>query len=112
MNMLELQEKFIGIVVKGAPATWDRIEIHYENYDQDGEKIVKTISKAIAGQGSDRLRLPLEGLRLLDELKTQIPAGQSEPWTWLEFSLDRQGKYKFDYKYGVPPLVAEALKYS
>lgn len=57
------------------------------------------------------MRLPQEALDVLEELQKQIPEGQDEPWTWLEFSLESDGKYQFKYRYGMPPLIAEQLKY-
>jgi hypothetical protein len=41
------------------------------------------------------------------ELKACRPAGQPEAWRWLELVIDRAaGKYRFDYRYDTPPLLA------
>lgn len=58
------------------------------------------------------LRLSLDALAILAELQQQRPEGHADPWTWLEFVLDSAGQYRFEYKYDVPPLVAEQFMYS
>jgi hypothetical protein len=112
MNTLALQEAFIAVLLKEAPATWERIEIHYEHFEWQGKTFEKYISNTIrSGQATD-LPLSLEMLDLLVELQQHPPQGQADKWTWLEFTLDDSGHYAFNYQYGTPPLTAKSLKYA
>jgi hypothetical protein len=111
MDILDLQRIFINELLKGVESPWDRLEVHYEYFVWEGDAIVNYTSEAIEGQNARELELSLEASTILRALHDCKPEGQAEPWTWLEFSLDKSGAYKFDYKYGVPPLAAEEIKY-
>src|SRR5688572_1631925 len=112
MEMIQLQERFIGELLVSAPRDWDRIEVHYERFSWKGQWLEKYMSKALQGAQTKQISLTLEALDILTELNGCIPNGQSEPWTWVEFRLDKDGGYKFDYKYGTPPLAAESIKHA
>lgn len=109
---LALQEAFIAALVNEVSAGWDRIEIHYENFEWQGKALEKYISKSIRGEQARELPLSLEMLDVLVELQRHPPEGQTEKWTWIEFTIDNAGRYSFDYKYGTPPLAAKSLKYA
>lgn len=111
MNMIDLQHKFINAILENVDGPWDRLEVHYEYFVWEGDAIVNYTSEAIEGQTARELELSFEASAILRALHDCKPEGQTEPWTWLEFTLDSTGTYKFDYKYGVPPLAAEEIKY-
>jgi hypothetical protein len=111
-KILALQEAFIAALIKEVPDAWDRIEVHYEHFEWQGQTLEKYISNLILGGQASELPLSLEMLDLLVELQAHPPEGQFEKWTWLEFELDATGRYKFDYKYGTPPLAAKSMKYA
>lgn len=112
MEMIELQNQFAARVAGAVKSAWDEIRIHYENAPVEGvTREVFTASFLLNGTHQE-LKLPLEAIDLLVELKQHKPQGQAEEWVWLEFFMDRTGKYKFDYRYENPPLILEQVKYS
>jgi hypothetical protein len=87
--------------------------VRYENYQvtkSDRREIVAATYEM--GGDSIAIGLPLAALDILAELFMQKPKGQAEPWSWLDFFMDSAGRYGFEYKYGVPPLIARQLEYS
>jgi hypothetical protein len=86
--------------------------VHYEHYPWNGQTIEKYIAKAIVEHETRDISLSLNAIDLLADLNSCLPEGQSERWTWLIFRMDNSGKYKFDYKYGVPPLAGKSIKYA
>jgi hypothetical protein len=111
MNMLELQEKFIGELLSGVKGPWDKVELHYEYFEWEGDVIENYISKIYRDQSAEHLSLSVDALDILLALRQCRPEGQSEQWTWFEFRIDSKGAYKFDYKYDTPPLAAEEIKH-
>lgn len=90
----------------------DEIRIHYENAPVAGvTREVFTASFLFNGTKQE-LKLSLEAIDLLVELKKNKPQGQAEEWLWVEFFMDKTGKYKFDYMYDDPPLIREQVKYA
>jgi hypothetical protein len=112
MEMIVLQDKFAARVADSMKSPWDEIQIHYENAEIEGlSREVFTALLFFKGAKQD-IKLPLEALDLLIELQKHKPQGPMEAWTWLEFLLDKTGKYKFEFKYGNPPLIMEQVKYA
>lgn len=110
--MIDLQDKFAARVAGLVKSPWDEIQVHYENAEMAGvPREVFTASLLLNG-AKQSIKLPLDVLDLLLKLKQLKPHGQSEGWVWLEFFIDKTGQYKFDYKYGNPPLIMEQVKYS
>jgi len=112
MEMIELQNQFAARVARSAKSAWDEIRIHYENAPVEGVPREVYTSTFVHNGARQELKLPLEAIDLLVQLKQSKPQGQAEEWVWLEFFMDKTGKYKFDYKYDNPPLIMEQLKYS
>jgi len=112
MEMINLQDKFALRVAGLVNIQWDEIRIHYENAEIDGVAREVFTSFFVINGSKQELKLPLDVLDLLEDLKKHKPQGQSQEWTWLEFHISNTGKYKFEYKYGMPPLIAEQIKYS
>ena len=110
--MIELQEKFIGVLLNAVPSDWKSIQIHYEYFSIDGMRFEKYVAKADSEWRTIEFDPPLDAIDVLVELNAMLPQGQSEKWTWLEFSMDRSGEYKFDYNYGTPPMVAKELSHA
>lgn len=112
MEMLALQNEFAVRVASSVKSPWDEIRVHYENAEVEGmPREVFTASLRLNGAKQD-INLALEALDLLVKLQQFPPQGQAERWTWLEFFMDKAGKYRFDYKYGNPPLIMEQVKYA
>ena len=109
MDMLNVQEKFVLEMLKGVSQPWDSIKIHYENCEVNGEVLEIDTARVLSSDGEHDFDLSLDAINCLVELKSYLPQGQSEPWTWVEFFIDKTGRYKFDYKYGLPPLTADYL---
>lgn len=109
MDMLQRQEQFISELIESLPEHWERIEVHYERYAWGGEISEIYIANSFMGEQMTDLDLTLEALDELVALQAHPPEGQSEPWTWLDFTLDGTGRYHFDYQYGVPPRVAREI---
>ncbi len=109
MDMLELQEQFIGELLDAITEPWERIEVHYENFAwSDGSSEIYVTNRFLGDEKID-VDLSVEALDALAALQEHPPQGQSEAWTWLTFTLYATGKYHFDYQYGVPPLVAREI---
>lgn len=112
MEMIELQNRFAARLTGSVKQPWDEIRVHYENAEIGGlHRVVFTSVLLVHGARQD-LNLQLEALDLLEELKQCKPQGQADEWVWLEFIIDKTGKYKFEYKYDNPPLIMEQIKYS
>lgn len=109
MDLLHLQEQFIGELLESAPDEWERIEVHYERYAWGGGTSEIYVANGFVGNEKIDLNLTLEALDSLAALQAHPPQGQTGPWTWLAFVLDGSGRYHFDYQYGVPPLVAREI---
>ena len=110
--MIQLQNSFLIILAHLLKSPWDVVQVHYENYQVAKNDRWEIFQAAYETSGHrSAMRLPQEALDVLEELQKQIPEDQDEPWTWLEFSLESGGKYQFEYRYGMPPLIAEQLKY-
>jgi hypothetical protein len=112
MEMLELQNKFAAMVAGRMKSAWDEIRVHYENAPVGNVAREVFTATFMLNGAKQQLKLPLEAIDLLVQLKQSKPQGQTEEWGWLEFFLDKTGKYKFDFKYDDPPLLMEQLKYS
>lgn len=109
MDMIELQEQFIGELLDAITEPWERIEVHYENFAwSDGSSETYVANRFLVDEKID-VDLSVEALDALAALQKHPPQGQSEAWTWLTFTLDATGKYHFDHQYGVPPLVAREI---
>lgn len=109
MDMLKLQEQFIGELLNAVTEPWDRITVHYERYQWSGDSSEMYMAHRHLGPEQSDIDLPLEALDALIALQEHPPQGQSEPWTWVEFTIDQTGQYHFDYRYGVPPLTAREI---
>ncbi|MBW8756987.1 MAG: hypothetical protein JF586_05180 [Burkholderiales bacterium] len=112
MRALELQDQFARTVYLPIREKWDSIDLHYENVVIDG--IPYEIFQAVFIVDSVRKDFTpsLDCLDALTELQRNQPEGQEEKWTWLEFRMNSAGQYKFDFKYGIPPLAAEQMKFA
>jgi hypothetical protein len=108
-NVIELQLKFIQLILNSIKTSWDSISIHFEYFDLDGENYEKYVANIFHDGRKQQFHPGLDALDVLIELNKAPPEGQSERWSWVEFVIDKTGKYKFDYKYGLPPLVAEEI---
>jgi len=113
VTTIQLQNAFVATLARFLTSPWDIVKVRYENYEV-GKNNRREIFQADYEIGGDRtsIRLSLEALDILEELQQHRPEGQAESWTWLEFALDSAGRYRFEYKYGVPPLIAEQIRYS
>jgi hypothetical protein len=112
LRMIELQNEIVAEIAGCVVGDWDELLVHYENYvfKKSLYEIHASVS-VLNGIRSD-LKLSVEAIFLLGDLKGHRPVGQDEEWTWLELAVERSGKYKFHYKYGVPPLVEKTLKFA
>ena len=115
MEMVDLQDEFAVLVARSVTSPWDEIRVHYENAEIGGVPR-EVFSASVLVNGAEQplkrpLTLPLGALDLLAKLQQQKPRGQSQKWVWAEFSIDKTGKYRFDYKYDDPPLIMEQLKH-
>src|SRR2546430_1873153 len=99
MDMIRLQEKFIGEIAGNLDVPWDRIEIHYELFERKGDVMEKYVSQIHHGQQSGPLPLSHEALEVLLALNRCKPDGQAQRWTWFDFTLASDGTYRFDYEY-------------
>lgn len=106
MNLIQTQEQFIAALLDSILEPWDKIEVHYENYIWDNKlSEIYVAHRFFNGEKFD-IDLSLEAFDTLDVLQQQIPDGQNEHWTWFIFLINSEGQYIFEYKYGVPPLIA------
>lgn len=112
MELIDLQDMFASRVAGSVKSPWDEIRVHYEHAAADGVPREVFTAYLLLNGAKQRLHLPLEALDLLVKMKRLKPDGQSQTWLWLEFTIDKTGKYKFDYQYDKPPLITEQLKYS
>jgi hypothetical protein len=110
MRALELQEEFIGELLSRAKHPWDRIEFHFERYEWQGRVLEFHTSEIFEASQAHDFPPTNEALNLLVELNRCIPQGESERWTWLDFYIDNRGVYRFDFKYGLPPLAGASIQ--
>jgi hypothetical protein len=109
-EMIEMLDEFAILVSRAVRHPWDEIRVHYESVVVEDEPRVVFTSDFVHDGRSDDLKLPLEALDSLAKLQQARPEGQAERWTWLQFSMARTGKYKFDYKYDYPPLIKQRVE--
>lgn len=107
----ELSELFARTIASEMRSEWDSVEINYEHFpwrDMCFEQLV-----SVYFRGGERLQFTpsLDAVDLLVALKQALPPG-AEPWTHLLFRMSSDGQFKFDFKYGVPPLAAESIRYA
>lgn len=110
MNMIALQEKFVVELLKPIGTSWDAVNIHFEHTEVNGNEFTKYIAKIYKNGILEQFDPSLDAIDILIEINETPPVGQQEKWSWVEFSIDSDGKYKFDYRYGIPPLVADTLR--
>lgn len=109
-TLIETQEKLVFALAKEVTGKWDAIKIHYEYILLNGIQFEKYIAQKLVSGSVIDINLSLDMIDCFIELNEITPEGQSEKWSWLEFTLESSGKYYFDYKYGIPPLVSESIK--
>lgn len=112
MKIIELQDSFAVELAASVGAEFDSIKVHYENMTVEGHCHQIFNSFYFTSGSRIQFNLSLEALDLLSELNKNQPESQAERWTWLKFEMDNSGKYAFDYEYGIPPNLANRLKYS
>lgn len=112
MRMIELQDKFVEEIVRSIKVRWDSIHVHYENMTVDGNNREIHTAFYFADGVKHQFSPALDAIDVLLELNDCQPEGQADKWTWVEFVMDRLGKYGFDYKYDMPPHIATVLRYS
>lgn len=110
MNMLQLQDQFAYELGSNMGVPWDRVKVHYEQMVVDGEDQQVFVANYFSNGQQEQFDLSPECLDILNALNKSQPANQPEKWTWFIFSMDSSGKYKFDFKYGVPPHIASMMK--
>lgn len=108
-SLLALQERVVGEVVGSVAVAWERLELQYERYEMPGEVCEKYVANSFAGTVQTDVDLTIEALDALAELQRHPPAGQAEVWTWLVLSVDASGRFRFDFRYGIPPHTAAEL---
>jgi hypothetical protein len=112
MEIIELQNAIAQQLALSVEEAWDSIQFHYENATVDGLNREIFVAVFFNDGIKNQFTPTLEALDLFLTLRNSQPEGQNEEWTWLEFILERTGTYKFDYKYGLPPQIEIAIKYS
>lgn len=110
MEVLELHEKFIGELLKCIDDKWEKVELKFEYFPWKGSNFEKYDSRYFHKSLSRQFDPSLEALDVLIEMIQKMSEGGKEKWTWCVFSLDRSGKYDFDFQYGMPPMVEEMLR--
>lgn len=106
MNLIQTQEQFIAALLDSIVEPWDKIEVQYEHYVWDNEESEIYIANRFLNGDKFDIDLSVDAFDTLEALQQQIPENQNQPWTWFIFSINSEGQYLFDYKYGVPPLIA------
>jgi hypothetical protein len=109
VTLVELQEKFIGEVLQAVDDPWDVVEVHYEYFVWKGNVMEQFTAKAQHRGAARSIDLPMAATDLLLEMRDAKPQGQAEHWTSVDFRLESDGKYKFDYGYGTPPMAAKRI---
>jgi len=102
-DMMLGQRRFIDALVDAVDEDWDRIDLRYACVDAGGESVPTYLAQAVRGGNAEQVHLSADALDALEALQRSRPAGQAEHWTWLEFSIDATGSFRFDYKYGASP---------
>ncbi len=112
MEVFALQDKFATRMASLVESPWDEICVHYENAEIDGISREIFTSSVLIDGAKRELRIPLDAIDTLAQLQQQPPQGQKDKWVWLDFVVDKHGKYKFDFKYENPPLIMKQARYS
>lgn len=86
--MLELQANFVKQLTSETRESWDKIEINYEYFPWKSSDI--------------------EAFDILDELRNVMKT--DETWTSCLININNDGKYDFQFGYGMPPMVEKNLE--
>ena len=107
---MSLQAKFARAAASNIGSAWDRLEVHYENIVWKEMLFEKYRSAYFNADRKFDLRLSLDAIDVLADLKRATSSSVQEPWTHLVFKLSSSGKFECDFMYGMPPMTAEELK--
>ncbi len=111
MTVVELQDQFVRLLARDAPAGWQSAFVHYENFLAENSELFEMSTSQVRVGGRDQhLELSLDAIDLLVALRDAMARTAASPWTWVEITVQSSGKYAFDYQYGVPPLTAQSLQ--
>lgn len=112
MTFVELQTTFVRQVVQDISIQWDEIHIHFEYFRYKGKQFESQISNSYFNGVKSHFVPSLEANDILIDMIDAMSKDGSEKWTWCEFTLNSEGIYNFEYKYGMPPLTEQLLKNS
>ena len=106
IKVQELQEQLCLGIAAEMPKGWESVRFHYEHYPTETETHEMHTSSCMVGGKEQEYDLSLDAIDLLVEIKSLIEQSGQEPWTHIDFNLSANGKYKMEFMYGKPPLVA------
>jgi hypothetical protein len=111
-DIIDIQRRISQLLAAELPRGWTSYELHYENFAWKSEQIEKYTSECSAGSKPVRFDPSLEAIDALVELQDGMGQQGSERWSSVDVRLHPDGNFAFSFGYGVPPLVAEALRSS
>ena len=112
MNQEELYTTFVTEITDSAPSGWDSIELNFEYFRWKGNLFEKYQCFSFSRGNKLQFDPSLEALDELIDIHKAMSNVMPEQWTHCQFIIDSSGKYNFEFKYGMPPLTKEMLKYA
>lgn len=111
-DIIEIQRRISQKLAAELPRGWTSYVLHYENCSWKSEQMEKYTSECSVGPKPVRFDPSLEAIDALVELQDGMGQQGSERWSSVDVRLDPDGNFAFSFAYGLPPLVAEALRSS
>ena len=109
MNMFELQEKYIEELLNNIQGGWDRLTVDYERFPWKGEILERYKGQQFnSGEFVKQFSFTLEAIDILIELQETMK--KEDSWTSCSVVVESDGKYDFQFGYGMPPMVEGRLR--
>lgn len=104
----DLQENFVKQLASEIQGSWDKIEINYEYFPWKNGDVELYKAKRFLSDSFTQFSPSIEAFDILDELRNIMKT--DDTWTSCLIDISSDGKYDFQFGYGMPPMVTEHLK--
>ena len=104
----DLQENYIEELLNSIQGNWDKLTVDYERFPWKDEVIELYKGKQFNGGEFKQFSFTLEALDILIDLQQTMK--KEDSWTSCSVIVKSDGKYDFQFGYGMPPMVTEHLK--
>jgi len=113
MNDIEWQEKVVKEIVASVSQDWDLIKVHYEHYVHNNGDNYRFEQCFVYLNGvKDQFFMKFQTYNLFHIAHTHILKTGNEPWTSFDLEIEVDGKFKFEFRYDLPPMTEDQLKHA